>query len=162
MNMNALEYVKATPTLNLFLLLVIYQIKHFVCDYPLQGTYMLGKFKSGCGWILPLLAHSLVHGLATFLIALLFKPELALWLGLLDMTIHFIVDRIKASPNLLGQFKPLSASEFADIANSLKLNGPNKTLTQRIKSNTYFWWSLGFDQGLHHLTHYLLIWRMLS
>ena len=35
----------------IYLLLVIYQIKHFLCDYPLQGKFMLGKFKGGLEWI---------------------------------------------------------------------------------------------------------------
>lgn len=34
---------------------------------------------------------------------------------------------------------------------------------KRIKSNTYFWWALGLDQMVHHLTHYvfiaMIVWR---
>lgn len=167
----------------IWLLLVLYQIKHFVCDYPLQGKYMLGKFKSGWDWVLPLAAHAGVHGGATFLIALCVKPKSAFWIALFDMAIHFTMDRIKASPNLLGRFKALSGSEYSKIAERLqevaaieKKNLETKTsgdetnicydvkayAAERFRSNTYFWWALGLDQGVHHLTHYFIIWRLLS
>ena len=32
-------------TLELLMLLVLFQLKHFICDYPLQNAYMLGKMK---------------------------------------------------------------------------------------------------------------------
>ena len=86
----------------IWLLLVLYQVKHFVCDYPLQGKYMLGKFKGGRDWILPLAAHAGVHGVATFLITLCVKPKSAFLIALFDMVVHFTMDRIKASPGLLG------------------------------------------------------------
>ena len=62
------------------------------------------------------------------------------------MVVHFTMDRIKASPNMLGRFKPLTKETYP-TANEAA-----------IKSNTYFWWSLGLDQGVHHLTHYVIIW----
>ena len=118
----------------LFGLLVIFQIKHFLADYPLQTPYMLGKFKGGLEWISPLALHSLVHALFTLAILLAFAPSL--WaLAFLDFTVHFIQDRIKASPNLLGRFKP---------------------------DNKFFWWALGQDQMVHHLTHYIIIWLIIK
>ena len=116
--------------IDLFLLLVLYQLKHFTCDYPLQNEYMLGKFKAN-GWILPLSAHAGVHALGTLVITIsLVSPLLAVLFALFDFTIHFIMDRIKASPKLLGKFK-------AD--------------------EKEFWWALGFDQMVHHITHYMII-----
>ncbi len=107
---------------------------------------MLGKFQEYPKFILPLLAHSLVHGVATFGIVSLFNPSKALPLAILDTVIHFVVDRIKASPSLLGRFKPLTKETY-----------PGSTPEQQ-KSNVYFWWSLGADQMAHHLTHYFIIW----
>ncbi len=130
----------------IWLLLVIYQLKHFVCDFPLQGKYMLGKFKPFPNCILPLLAHSSVHGVFTYVIASLFHSKYALFLAVLDLLVHGVVDYIKASPTLGGKFKPLTKETYS-IA----------TLDQ-IKSNVYFWWTLGLDQMAHHLTHYLIIW----
>lgn len=149
----------------IWFLLVLYQIKHFVCDYLLQGRYMLGKFKPGLEWILPLTAHVAVHGVATFLIALCFKPKAAFWIALFDMSVHFVMDRIKASPNLLGQYKSLSAQEMKAILSYVPTLDKEKFASvfgRQLKSNVYFWWCLGIDQGVHHLTHYAIIWRLLA
>lgn len=174
----------------LFVLLVLYQIKHFVCDYPLQTPYMLGKFKKYPDFIMPLLTHAAVHGVATFFIALWFKPEIAGFLALFDAGIHFIVDRIKASPSLLGRFKALSGTEYIQLQQNRaaseivleyraklkpKTRGWRKTIeknreyhksqiagyNKQFKSNVYFWWALGADQMAHHLTHYAIIWFLL-
>lgn len=135
---------------HIFLLLVLFQIKHFVADYPLQNKYMLQKFKPDWGFFLPLLAHASVHAAFTFLISLIFThASTAFLLGLLDLIVHFSMDRIKASPKYLGRFKPLTAETYPTSSDQQK------------KDNTYFWWSLGLDQGVHHLTHYLIIYLIL-
>jgi len=117
----------------IFILLIAFQIKHFIADYPLQTQYMLGKMKTK-GWILPLFAHSLVHGIITFSILIIFAPTLW-YLALMDTMVHFIVDRIKASPNMLNRFAI---------------------------DDKFFWWSLGADQMLHHLTHYCMIYMIVK
>lgn len=33
---------------------LLFQAKHFLADYPLQGRYMLGKFADGKEFVLPL------------------------------------------------------------------------------------------------------------
>jgi uncharacterized membrane protein len=129
---------------DVMLLLVLFQLKHFICDYPLQGTYMLGKFKEE-GWQIPLFCHAAVHYLGTFTVIMLYDwltfTDLsdtapgAMLLALVDLVVHFGVDRLKASPKLLGRWPTTSR---------------------------YFWWALGFDQMLHHLTHYAIIWVVLS
>lgn len=119
----------------IFELLILFQLKHFIADYPLQGKYMLGKFKYGLAFVGPLSAHCLVHAALTAAICLYFAPHFALSLAALDFAVHFIVDRIKASPALLGRFR----------------------YHQR-----QFWWALGADQMLHHLTHYFIIAEIMS
>lgn len=99
----------------IFVLLVVYQLKHLICDYFLQGKYMLGKFQPYPKFILPLLAHASVHGMATFLIALCVKPKIAFWVALLDLVAHFVIDRVKASPNMLGRFKALDANNYVYV-----------------------------------------------
>jgi len=32
---------------------------------------------------------------------------------------------------------------------------------QKLRSNTKFWRALGWDQKVHHLTHYYIIWRLI-
>lgn len=131
----------------LFLLLVIYQAKHFFADFPLQTAYMLGKFKDGWDFLLPLLAHVGVHGLFTLCIVLWFTGNIFLGFSLacFDIAVHFIMDRIKAGKKYLGKFKPLTAKDYLAASEKEK------------RHNTYFWWSLGLDQMVHHLTHYAII-----
>lgn len=115
--------------LDIFILLVLFQLKHFIADYPLQSVYMLGKMKN-TDWVKPLMAHSFVHAIGTLLIVSLWDLQLGLILALVDFTLHFIVDRLKADPKLGGQFTP---------------------------DQSYFWWALGLDQMTHHLINYSFI-----
>lgn len=112
-------------------LVLIYQLKHFIADYLLQGKYMLKKFAPGWEFVLPLAAHCAVHAVFTFAITAVFVPWLlAASLAAFDFVVHFIMDRIKASPRMLGRFT---------------------------KDDPRFWWALGFDQMIHHITHYIII-----
>lgn len=123
----------------IFTLLVLFQLKHFVCDYPLQTQYMLGK-ANATNWVKPLAAHAFIHLSGTWVVlhlyGMLFSLDYSKYiftivaLSLADFIIHFTVDRIKASPKLGGRFNP---------------------------TQPYFWWALGADQMAHHLTHYLFI-----
>ena len=137
-------------------LLLIFQLKHFLADYPLQIDYMLKKFSPYPAYIKPLLAHAGVHGLFTYFIAAWFFSKhyygifWVIGLALFDFLAHFVVDRIKASPDLLGKFKALSAKEY-----------PSSSPEQKI-SNKYFWWSLGADQFAHHITHYIIIYLIIT
>ena len=142
-----------------FGLLLFYQAKHFVADFPLQGTYMLGKFKPDWGFFLPLLAHASVHGAMTLALCLWVNPAYW-WLALIDMAVHFCMDRIKAGPKYLGRFKPLTAPEFKkafDTYKNTEDKEPRDIARGKLKGNVLFWWSLGLDQTVHHLTHYFII-----
>ena len=118
-----------------FLFLVIFQIKHFVADFPLQREYMLRKTQSGWDFVLPLSVHCLVHSSLTLAIVLYFNPALW-WLCFVDFSVHFIMDRIKSGPKYLGRFND--------------------------KSKPGFWNSLGLDQMVHHFTNYFIIWVLLT
>lgn len=169
-----MNFIYAILVTKLFFLLVMFQLKHFLADYPLQGNYMLGKFKPGWDFLKPLLAHVSIHMAFTFVILLLCCPWLLMYqiigLTLLDGVIHFIMDRIKASPKYLGRYKSLDANCYPGVAAFANGNFlPQLQLTpeqeiekmawgkQRLKENTYFWWSLGLDQAVHHCTHYLIV-----
>lgn len=125
--------------LEIFILLVLFQLKHFICDYPFQTTYMLQKANL-TGWVKPLATHAFVHAAFTTIIVMWFgviattQPLLffilALAMGLANFIIHFTVDRIRASPKLGGRWNP---------------------------TQPYFWWALGANQMAHHLTHYAFI-----
>jgi hypothetical protein len=155
------------PILPLFALLVAFQLKHWVCDYLLQGEYMAGKFRDGWGWILPLASHCAVHAATTFAIVTYAAQDW--WLGAVcagfDFLVHFAMDRIKASPNLMGRWKALSAKEYVqlrgDLANEPKGWCYNTTyyddLRRSKRDNRKFWLCLGADQLVHALTHYVII-----
>lgn len=156
----------------IFVLLVVYQLKHFLADFPLQGKYMLGKFKPGAEYLGPLAAHCGVHAFMTFWIAGAYmnmmndeppsweKLNFVLCLAVVDFVVHFIMDRIKAAPHYLGRFKNLTASEYAShTQGGAQGNAISRAL---VKGNTYFWWALGFDQAIHHLTHYYIIFRLVT
>lgn len=164
-------------------LLVIMKFKHYIADYLLQGRYMLGKFKMN-GWEWPLAAHCGVHFLFTFIIALFNQPiEWAIALAFLDFTIHFIMDRIKAAPYMLGRYQALSKSEMIKLMESRQnyisfLNNTKNEddlsvmklevelslvqIDKEIKSNTYFWWALGFDQMIHGLTDLFIVYMIIN
>ncbi len=164
----------------LFVLLVVYQLKHFLADYILQGEYMLGKFKPGWAFLMPLLAHVAVHSHFTFWIAFAslagfmgidFWTALnwATWIGLLDGFVHFYMDRLKASPKYMGRWKPVTAAEYMDCKSTIEHTGTwydaqHEVVVHakaRLRGNKLFWWALGFDQMVHHLTHYACIYFIL-
>lgn len=116
----------------IFTLLVTFELKHFLGDYVFQTNWMDKGKSAKLGWILPLSSHSTVHALLTLIILLIFATEL--WfLALVDFILHFIIDRLKASPNLGGKF---------------------------LSSNPVYWYMIGLDQALHRATHFLIIYLM--
>lgn len=169
----------------IWVLLAIMQFKHFISDYLLQGEYMLGKFKER-GWVLPLATHCGIHFLFTIILSLIFTQDFLFSLGiaLIDFTLHFTMDRVKASPNLLGRFKPITESDFKlhlSIQNVLLLERSLNVITKEIdyklkteydqhmlnwekkkRSNRLFWISLGFDQMFHHLTDILIVYMIVT
>lgn len=118
-----------------FILLVIFQVKHFVADFPLQREYMLRKTLPQWDFLLPLVTHCLVHGVLTLIICMFFAPQLW-WLAIIDFVIHFFMDRLKSGPRYLGRFNDLGRSGF--------------------------WNVLGIDQMVHHLTHIYIIYVIVT
>ena len=111
------------------LVVAFLQLKHFICDGPLQTLAMV-KSKSIYGAPLGIL-HSALHGLGTGLVFLIaaFSPIVAIGLAVLDFAIHYHVDFTKE--------------------NIIKYFGWNT-------NNAPFWWALSADQTLHQLTYLLL------
>ena len=136
--------------MNIFVLLVMYQIKHFIADYPLQGKYMLGKFKPGWDFLGPLSAHCGVHAWMTGMISAwylgwnpyyeyrhdaFYGPWLILGLMVFDFVSHFCMDRIKAGPKWLGRFKPMSGPEY--MSNHQKLESVEPLINAQQKLDAY-------------------------
>ena len=114
------------------LLLALFGVKHFICDFVLQFPYMLqGKGSYGArGGI----DHALVHAAGTFVILLiLINHSLAGFiaaciLAVFDGVIHYHIDWAKQQLN--------------------------KGLTV---ADRMFWVWFGADQGLHYLTYIAII-----
>lgn len=163
-----------------FILMIVFKFKHFIADYPLQGTFMLGKFLPGWDFVLPLTAHCAVHAAFTFTIAMFVNPHLAVTCAALDFVIHFVMDRIKASPNMLGKYKNFSANEYGFIKmgfepakmdhiqfqnSSCAKFSCNTINKERVKTlmlhNRLFWIFIGVDQLVHGLTDILIMYILL-
>ncbi len=118
-----------------FLLVVLagFQLKHFICDGPLQTLAMV-QAKSHYGRPLGIL-HAAIHGLGTLPVFLLAGSGSALILALADFVIHYHIDFTKE--NIVKYF------------GWTPKDGP-------------FWWALMADQTLHHLTYLALVWFSLK
>ena len=120
----------------IFLLFLLFQIKHFLCDFPLQSTSMvMGKGRPGWDFVPWLLAHSGVHGVGTLIIMLFLNP-IYWWMGPVDFIIHFLVDRLKSGPKYLGRFNDVTSPSF--------------------------WNVFGLDQKIHHLTHVAITYYIIT
>lgn len=127
--------------ITVFVLLIVFQVKHFVIDYVVQFSRndSMKKFEAS-GWFIPLLKHANDHAMASafivstvlYAVGTAWLPLLVLSLGayLFDLIVHFTMDRIKASPHMLGKYW--------------------------YPSREYFF-SLAVDQSVHHVTHYVII-----
>ena len=75
--------------------MLLFIVKHYVCDFVLQNSWQaIGKAKTK-GWILPLLVHSVINATGTAIILLVFGSPYWLVFGLSEIAVHFIIDRIK-------------------------------------------------------------------
>jgi hypothetical protein len=98
--------------------------KHVIADFFLQSTWMAVGKDLKKGWALPLLAHCLVHLAVAMVLILIVAPRF--WfVALIDFAIHLAVDRAKGFCVSTFAVKP---------------------------EHQWFWWLIGIDQALHHLT----------
>lgn len=107
---------------------VAFTVKHVVADFLLQTHWMAVGKDQAKGWAKPLLIHCLIHGVLTTLMVAAVAP--ALWfVGLIDFAIHIAIDRAKG----------WTVAHF-HVTND----------------HAAFWWLIGIDQALHHLTGFAL------
>lgn len=117
----------------ILVLLVLFQIKHFLADFIFQTEYMAankGTFLHPGG-----VQHSLIHALFTLGILLIFTiPVAAILFSIIDLLLHYFIDFFKMNIN------------------------ERKCLTPYQR---HFWVLLGFDQLLHQLTYLMIVWALL-
>ena len=111
-------------TTTVFLLLILFGIKHFIADFLLQFPYMLGQ--KGIYGAKGGIDHAALHAAFTLLVLIPFTQDATTIIGLsfVDFAIHYHIDFIKQ------QF--------------------SRGLTPEDKN---FWLLLGADQALHYLTY---------
>jgi len=114
----------------LFILYVVFRLKHLMCDFMLQSDWMaLNKGKPGSTGYKALIAHTGIHSVGTLLVMLIFAPALW-WLAIIDLLVHSLVDRFKGVLTFKKGWKA---------------------------KDTMFWWAFGIDQELHNLTHIVFV-----
>jgi hypothetical protein len=114
------------PVAALIAVLVILEVKHFLCDYPLQTAYQVknkGTYGHPGGII-----HSGLHVLGTSTAFLVITPTVAVGAAILlcEFIIHYHIDWTKDNLMRWAEMKP---------------------------SEGRFWWTIGVDQMLHHLSY---------
>ena len=119
--------VSLATTLWLFAIL---QIKHFVCDYPLQTRYQLinkGTYGHPGG-----ILHSGIHAVGTMFVFLVLTPTFVVGTAIVavEFLLHYHIDWTKVQ---IMKATGWSAQESP------------------------FWWAIGFDQLAHHLTYLAII-----
>ena len=115
-----------------FIVLALLFIKHFVVDFYLQtNDHVVNKGIYGA-W--KGIEHSLQHGVATLIILAFFAPlHLALILAVADFVIHYHVDWSKININKSQNLTP---------------------------ADNKFWFWLGLDQLAHSLTYVWIGWMI--
>ncbi len=126
----------------LILVLVLFQLKHFVADFPLlQTAYMaMGKGKPGLSFILPLASHCLVHTFLSLLIIVPLRPEVA-WIAIVEFIAHFLIDRMKST---------------------YKLPAGQWTVEEKGKYLSKYYLAFGMDQLAHNLCYSAMIYVIFS
>lgn len=105
-------------------------IKHFICDFPLQANPWLYRNK-GTYMHPGGIAHAGIHALGTLLVLAPFIGSLSMLYAAIDMLVHYHIDWAK-----------MNISKRYDLQ-------PN--------NSERFWILLGFDQLLHHITYFIII-----
>jgi len=113
----------------LILIFILFTVKHVLADFVLQTSWMWRMKDKEQGWIAPLAAHAGCHASFTLAAALVINPTLW-WLGVVDLLLHAIVDRVRA---VMGRRLGLVAGHSG------------------------WWWLFGLDQALHQVTHFAFV-----
>ncbi len=113
-------------------LLFLLMAKHFVCDFPLQAFPYQYRNKGTYGHPGGLL-HAAIHEVGSLAVLIWFAPfTTALVLASFDAVAHYHIDYAKMKLGVIYNLKP--------------------------DNSEWFWVLLGFDQLLHYLTYFAMVW----
>ena len=110
-------------------------IKHFICDFPFQATPWMYRNK-GMYMHPGGIAHAGIHALGTLLVLAPFLGSLAIMYAAIDMLVHYHIDWAKMSVGKRYDLQPNNSERF--------------------------WILLGFDQLLHHITYFVIVYFAFS
>jgi Protein of unknown function (DUF3307) len=115
-----------SSVVTLLIVLLMLEVKHFLFDYPLQTHFQL-RNKATYGHVGGLL-HAGLHVLGTSTVFLIARPSLPVGAAILlgEFIVHYHLDWAK------GQLNKRSGLTTTDAL---------------------YWWGIGVDQMLHHLTY---------
>lgn len=129
-----------TPVDMVIITFVVFSLKHFIVDFPLQPAWMYRHkhiFGHPGG-----IAHSAFHGAVTFIMLMVlwnygiggakYAAVQATTIAFLEFVAHYFIDYAKMNLNHYLGWGPMVCEQF--------------------------WWLLGFDQLLHYLTYCVIIW----
>jgi Protein of unknown function (DUF3307) len=122
----------------IFILFVLFQIKHFFADFPLQDSFQYlnkGTWGHPGGYL-----HSAIHSALSLLILTLvfwtnfrIHANTIMFVVMAEFLIHYFTDLGKVNLNNYFKWKPDNSEKY--------------------------WWLLGFDQLIHQLTYIWIIWK---
>jgi len=104
--------------------------KHFICDFPLQANPWIYRNK-GTYMHPGGITHAGIHALGTLLVLAPFIGNACLLYAMIDMVLHYHIDWAKMNVNKRYDLQPNSSERF--------------------------WILLGFDQWLHHVTYFGIV-----
>jgi hypothetical protein len=105
-------------------------VKHFICDFPLQANPWMYRNK-GTYMHPGGIVHAGIHAIGTLLVLAPFIGSASLMYALIDMVVHYHIDWAKMNLSQRYNLQPNNSERF--------------------------WILLGFDQLLHHITYFIII-----
>jgi hypothetical protein len=114
------------PTAAVLVALLYLQVKHFICDYPLQTHYQLankGTYGHPGGFI-----HAGIHAVFTIPVFLIMTPTFLVGLAIIvaEFILHYHIDWTKQQVMARAGW---------------------------VEADREFWWGIGADQFVHHVTY---------
>ena len=127
------------------ILLLIFQVKHYIADYPLQFSSMYENKENKEGWIEPLFLHSLTHAGMTYLIVSVY---MSFFTYSEELTVGYLVFVV-----LIASAFDMSTHFVTAMWRAAKRKGPNT------KS---FWINLGIDQMVHRVAGVIIVFYIVA
>lgn len=125
----------------IFLILIAFEVKQFICDYPIHPTFILKRFQTDGNRAFIL--HALAHACLTFLICFFMTTAelpLIFMLASLDFLIDFMLAIFRSRTQLIAHWRPLDLEEFMLASRRDKVR------------HRLFWAAYGLSRTIRHLT----------